>query len=276
MQDQSYQVSEENTERKYFTMMPNFIDEMDLSVYAYRLYGHLRRLAANGSKIHVSLNTLAKNLGMSKGSVHNAKQQLIDKKLIDFIEFEKGGFQHHAIVVLDVWRENIEHFNRSSDDTGSPHDQCTRSPHEPVLVHHMTTTGSPHDRYKESIKKDKDSIYSHNSESEKFSDNQAKKNTGSQKAEIKIAELQKRILVNEKFLFPVLTRLKLTLQDFRELAALYAHERWEDPPLSDDHLRKSFRHYLDNARNILKDNRTKQGKAAGPPSKNFDKFQYPE
>src|SRR5574340_824381 len=67
---------------KYRTEFPNLIDDMNLSVYAYRLYGRLKRVAGDAGECWQSTHTLSTSCSMSAGSVLKAKQELVNKGLI--------------------------------------------------------------------------------------------------------------------------------------------------------------------------------------------------
>jgi DnaD/phage-associated family protein len=116
-------------EKSFFTIIPNMVDDMDLSVYAFRLYAHIRRVAGDGGKCYQSTNTLAESCHMSAGAVSNAKKELEQSGLIS-VSFEINEHQIpglHTIRLINIWRENVDKYS----DTGerSPHER-PRSPHE--------------------------------------------------------------------------------------------------------------------------------------------------
>lgn len=124
--------------RRYFTQLPNIIDDADLSVYAFRLYVHLKRVAGEDGKCIQSERTLAKACHMSAGSINNAKKVLEKAELIqiEIITNEHGEFDSDEITIMDIWRENMNHYSACS-----LHEQellTTRAgPH-----HHMSRTCS--------------------------------------------------------------------------------------------------------------------------------------
>jgi hypothetical protein len=60
-------IVEEVTYRRYFTIIPNMVDDLGLSPYAYRLYGHFRRVAGEAGECWQSTATLAETCKMSRG-----------------------------------------------------------------------------------------------------------------------------------------------------------------------------------------------------------------
>ena len=121
-----YQVKDAGDTRKYFIQVPNMIDDLDLSPYAFRLYVHLKRVAGDEGTCWQSTNTLAKACQMSSGSVSNAKKELHKLGLIAVMTKKntQGGIDHHEITIIDIWPRNITRYV-----TSSPHEQAS-SPHE--------------------------------------------------------------------------------------------------------------------------------------------------
>lgn len=127
---------------RYRTEIPNLIDEMDLSVYAFRLYVRLKRVAGDGGKCFYSTRQLAEQCRMSVGAVSNAKQELIEK---DLIRIDRSGdWDRDNITLVDVWPANFAYYAQEKQEVPcSPHEQNTPivcSPHEQKdsqPVHHM-------------------------------------------------------------------------------------------------------------------------------------------
>ena len=115
----------EKTLRKFFTIVPNIIDDMDLSLIAFRLYHHYKRVAGDNGACWQSVETLAKACKMSVGSVVKARKELEAAGLIE-ITYQynpHGGRNYNTITVTDLWEQNIK------EATTSPHELAT-SPHE--------------------------------------------------------------------------------------------------------------------------------------------------
>ena len=111
-----YQVKDEGDPRKYFFQIPNMIDEMNLSIFAFRLYSHLKRVAGENGSCYQATETLAEKCKMSTGSISTAKKELSDLGLIK-IESKKnpqGGWDYHEITITDIWPQNSNKYATSS------------------------------------------------------------------------------------------------------------------------------------------------------------------
>lgn len=110
-----YRISEERPDRAYFTMMPNAIDEANLSADAFRLYMHFRRVIGDdekNGKCWQSARTLATLCNLSRMAVTRAKQELVKQRLIriETRKSENGKKDSHIIYLIDIWAESIAYM----------------------------------------------------------------------------------------------------------------------------------------------------------------------
>lgn len=128
-----YQVRDESP-FSHYSMLPNLIDDLGLSPYAFRLYGHLKRVTGEGGSCWQNTRTLAEACKMSAGMVSKAKKELMSTKppliAVALTNHPKGGFDYHEIAILDIWQENKQKY-------GSLYEQP---------VHHMNNARSPHEQ----------------------------------------------------------------------------------------------------------------------------------
>lgn len=144
--------------RKYRTEIPNIVDDLGLSVYAYRLYGHIRRVAGESGECFQSTSTLARACGMSAGKISDAKKELSKPRRelsgLPLIRISKRDQppgilkrKGDSIKIVDVWEANYALYSKKSK--GKIHTMNDD-------VHHMT--GSVHeardDRSSGEIKKE--------------------------------------------------------------------------------------------------------------------------
>jgi len=102
-----YQIRDESP-HDYFCQIPNLVDELDLTPQAYRLYGHLKRVAGESGKCWQSTKTLSDKCRMSAGAVSEAKKELENTypPLIRITSKTKENGIYHEIVVTDIWQIN--------------------------------------------------------------------------------------------------------------------------------------------------------------------------
>lgn len=101
--------------RHYRIELPNMIDDLGLSVYAFRLYVHLKRVAEDEGSCWQSARTLATACNMSSGQVSKAKDELEAQGLITrHIKMVRGGIGDD-ITIVDIWPRNFERYAPESD-----------------------------------------------------------------------------------------------------------------------------------------------------------------
>jgi len=119
-------------ERKYFTQIPNMIDDLSLSVYAVRLYLRIKRRAGDNGVCFESTDNLSKGCNMAKGTISKAKKELVDAGLIS-IEKKKnphGGKDYDYITVNNVWDENLTYYTSSPHELANSSHELASSPGE--------------------------------------------------------------------------------------------------------------------------------------------------
>lgn len=122
--------------RKYRIELPNLIDDMELSIYAFRLYVHLKRVAGSDGACFQSTKTLAKHCGISIGKIVEAKKELADKGLINIEKRDRTKNETDLITIYDIWPQNFAFYSRIEEGDPVHHMNTPRSPHEQG-VHHM-------------------------------------------------------------------------------------------------------------------------------------------
>lgn len=103
--------------RHYRIELPNLIDDLGLSVYAFRLYVHLKRVAEDEGSCWQSARTLATVCNMSSGKVSEAKDELAQKGLIARHPKILRGGVGDDITIVDIWPLNFKHY---APESGAP------------------------------------------------------------------------------------------------------------------------------------------------------------
>lgn len=116
-------------DRKWFTAIPNIIDDMDLSSYGVRLYLRLKRRAGENGRCWENTRNLAKGCKMSLSQVTKVKRELQDAGLIEISEVpgKHGHYPSHSITILDIWPANYKKY------IGSPEKPPVRTANRPPV-----------------------------------------------------------------------------------------------------------------------------------------------
>jgi len=106
------QITDESGDHVYFTMIPNIIYELGLSLYARDLYGWIKRRAGENGACWENVRNLSKHLGISPGRITKAKAELINAGLIVIEQHQTvhGHYPGHTIKITDVWKNNVDYF----------------------------------------------------------------------------------------------------------------------------------------------------------------------
>jgi len=99
----NYQIRDDGDPRKYYTQIPNIIDDTKMSVHAFRLYVHLKRVAGDDGTCWQSTRTLAAACNMAMGMITKAKNELVGLGLIAIQTVKDDKGEHHEVTINDVW-----------------------------------------------------------------------------------------------------------------------------------------------------------------------------
>jgi DNA-binding transcriptional ArsR family regulator len=139
-------ITDAGNPQKYFISIPNIVDEMDLSVHAFRLYVHFKRRAWERGECFESTKTLATACGMSMSTVSEAKKELAEAGLITIRKESRGkagGRESDVIEIVDIWPENFARYAKAnieqekgatspSEVGATSQDELATSPSEPI------------------------------------------------------------------------------------------------------------------------------------------------
>ena len=99
----------------YFTMVPNVLWFFDLTPAAFKLYNTIvKTTGCDGqTQCFKTTKTLAKETGLSMGSISKAKARLEGAGLIERYSKRrtKGGRPVDHLVLVDIWKENMLFFS---------------------------------------------------------------------------------------------------------------------------------------------------------------------
>jgi len=106
--------------KNYFGSVPHLVDDFPLSVYAYRLYGHIVRRAGDHRGVcFESVRNMADHCRISIGSVSKAKKELAASGFIKIksVQGQNNDFPHDEITLIDLMPLNVEFYgNKSAEE----------------------------------------------------------------------------------------------------------------------------------------------------------------
>jgi helix-turn-helix protein len=114
MADQS-RIRDRSSLHQYRIEVPNLIDDMGLSVYEFRVYVRLKRVAQDEGSCWQSTRTLATACGMSPGQVAKAKDELERRGLITRKPKPVRGGYVDDVTIVDVWPQNFRTYAPEHD-----------------------------------------------------------------------------------------------------------------------------------------------------------------
>lgn len=100
------------SEKRFFSQLPNLIDDADLSVYGYRLFGHLLRVCGADGICSQGTRLLAEWCNMSVTSVISAKKELKLKGLISIRKIQTPNGEGDEIKLKEFWSMNAQIYDK--------------------------------------------------------------------------------------------------------------------------------------------------------------------
>jgi DNA-binding Lrp family transcriptional regulator len=103
-------ITDGSGDRKYFTQIPNMIVNHS-TAYEQSLYLIMKRVAGENGSCYISLNALAKKMGIDKRTVSKTITKLLKRKWIMEIEPIKiKGGNVRQFKIVDLWPLNIKEY----------------------------------------------------------------------------------------------------------------------------------------------------------------------
>lgn len=119
--DRLPEIRDQSRDRRYFTMVPNIVFDLGLSSQAVALYCFYKKIAGEDGRCVMGVRQIAETMRMGPARLIEARDELVQAGLItksldgpkdDFGDLLPGT-QRTIVVILDVWRRNVEHFSLS-------------------------------------------------------------------------------------------------------------------------------------------------------------------
>lgn len=147
MTKDSFEVSDDSDDKKYFTMIPNYIVNHS-TVYEQAIYLYMKRKAGENGTCWVSAKTIAEKLGCSRNAVFKYREKLVERGWIQRIGQRGTTKPTDEFKIVDLWALNMEFYSKKDS---SPSEQSNKEPKK--KVHQVNIESSPGVTKEEPIKK---------------------------------------------------------------------------------------------------------------------------
>ncbi len=107
-----YRFKDETHDKKYFTIVPNYIlNNADAVVKA--LYLDIKRAAGENGLSFMTEKTMCRRNGIGEKRLHKALKYLLDHKWIKFVGMTSAKTRPiKTYKVLDIWKENVDFYSK--------------------------------------------------------------------------------------------------------------------------------------------------------------------
>ena len=126
--DKNMKIQDESNDKKYFTIIPNFILNHSTAI-DQALYMQMKRIAGDNGTCNAGYRYFVKQLGIGFKAYQKSLKYLIDHKWITFLgtkqsDRNRGKKEINIYRVNDIWQMNNKHYcgaesNRSQSHCGA-------------------------------------------------------------------------------------------------------------------------------------------------------------
>lgn len=119
MNEPTLSIHDESGDKKYFTLVPNYILNHSSS-HDQSLYLQMKKYAGENGKCTASKNTLMKKMRIGEKAFNKSLKYLIDHKWVEYAGnsyiVTPGGKQNiKTYKIIDIWKQNIEHYEGGAE-----------------------------------------------------------------------------------------------------------------------------------------------------------------
>ncbi len=149
----TFQISDESGDHKYFTMIPNYIVNHS-TVYEQAIYLYMKRVAGESGTCWTSAQEIGKKLGIARRTVATYRDKLVKRGWIELVGKRGKTKPTDEYRIVDLWKLNVDFYasqKESIPSTQSPAKKITPQMQKIVHVGHLES--DPNGHKEERIKK---------------------------------------------------------------------------------------------------------------------------
>lgn len=146
-----FKVTDESGDRKYFTIIPNYIVNHS-TVYEQSIYLYMKRVAGENGTCWMSAKTIADHLKIARNTVKKYRQELVKRGWLKAVGTKKTGATNQSTIeykIVDLWDINNKHYQNNKK--GSTNDTFHNNTYQ--RGQQMTPKGSTDGHKEEPLKK---------------------------------------------------------------------------------------------------------------------------
>lgn len=116
MKNDPFKIIDKSGDRKYFTIIPNYIVNHS-TVYEQAIYLYMKRVAGEEGTCWMSAMEIAKRLDCSRNTVAKYQQKLVERGWIEIIGKRATGETNQQTIeyrIIDLWSLNVRHYEEKS------------------------------------------------------------------------------------------------------------------------------------------------------------------
>ncbi len=116
MRNDPFKIIDESGDRKYFTIVPNYIVNHS-TAYEKAIYICMKRVAGEKGTCWMSAMELAKQLKCSRNTVAKYQKKLVERGWIEVVGYKATGATNQQTVeyrIVDLWSLNVRHYEEKS------------------------------------------------------------------------------------------------------------------------------------------------------------------
>lgn len=152
MKNSEFKLTDKAGDKKFFTIVPNFVIDNALSVYELSLYLFMKKVCGESGSCWMTPGNIAKRLGIAPGSVRKFQKALLERgwiKKIGIVGKTKPTIEY---AIVDLWQLNAKYYakkEKSPDDFSHRKDTGCVIKDQPVILE-----SAPDDNKEERSKED--------------------------------------------------------------------------------------------------------------------------
>jgi predicted ArsR family transcriptional regulator len=113
MKDDRFKIIDRSGDRKYFTIVPNYIVNHS-TVYEQAIYLYMKRVAGETGTCWESPKNIAKKLGIAPGTVRRYQKALVKRSWIEIAGTHRKTKPTIEYRIVDLWELNTKHYTEKT------------------------------------------------------------------------------------------------------------------------------------------------------------------